>query len=166
VHGDFPVFKRADLPAEWQEEKPVLCIAGRTALDEAAGIMLAQLCDAHGLRARVEGPGALSTNNIFRLETDGVAIVCLSYLNATNPAQIRYAVRRIRRKLPKARVLVGLWNGSEAVEGIDIPRDGSGADLFAYTLRDATRLCIESVRLDIEARTAGLDARPVANPAL
>jgi predicted PurR-regulated permease PerM len=166
VYADLPVLERAELPVEWQGENPILCIAGRTALDEAAGIMLAQLCDAHGLRARVEGPGALSTNNIFRLETDGVAIVCLSYLNATNPAQIRYAVRRIRRKLPTARVLVGLWNGSDVVEGIGMLRDGSGADLFAYTLRDATRLCIESVRPDVGAHRAGLDARPVANPAL
>jgi hypothetical protein len=166
VYADLRVLERAELPVEWQGENPILCIAGRTALDEAAGIMLAQLCDAHGLRARVEGPGALSTNNIFRLETDGVAIVCLSYLNATNPAQIRYAVRRIRRKLSTARVLVGLWNGSDVVEGIGMLRDGSGADLFAYTLPDATRLCIESVRPDVGAHRAGLDARPVANLAL
>jgi hypothetical protein len=91
VYADLPVFERTELPAEWQGESPILCIAGRTALDEAAGIMLAQLCDAHGLHSRVEGPSALSTNNIFRLETSGVAIVCLLYLNATNPAQIRYA---------------------------------------------------------------------------
>src|ERR1700742_718988 len=110
-HSDLPVFALSELPANWRGEHPVLCIAGRTPLDEAAGVMLAQLCEAHGLRARVEGPGSLSTSNIFRLETDGVAMVCLSYLNA-NTAQIRYAVRRIRRKIPKARVLVGIWDDS------------------------------------------------------
>jgi len=165
VYADLPVFERTELPAEWQGENPILCIAGRTALDEAAGIMLAQLCDAHGLRARVEGPEALSTNNIFRLETDGVAMICLSYLNAKNPAQIRYAVRRIRRKIPKARVLVGLWNGMEAVEETERLLEVSGADMFAHTLREATRVCFESVRSDIEGRRVVLEARSVANPA-
>lgn len=158
VFADLPVFERSELPAEWQGENPVLCIAGRTVLDEAAGIMLAQLCDAHGLRARVEGPGALSTSNIFRLETEGVAIVCLSYLNAKNPAQIRYAVRRIRRKLPKARVLVGLYNDVEGVEEIEALRKASGADMFAHTLREATRVCFDSVRSDREERMVVPDA--------
>jgi predicted PurR-regulated permease PerM len=163
IYADLPVFERSQLPAEWQGQNPVLCIAGRTALDEAAGIMLAQLCDAHGLRARVEGPGALSTNNIFRLETEGVAIVCLSYLNATNLAHVRYAVRRIRRKIPKARVLVGLWNG--VVEETEALRETSGADMVAHTLREATRVCLESVRSDLAGRVVELDARPVSSPA-
>jgi predicted PurR-regulated permease PerM len=163
VYADLPVLARDQLPEEWQGESPILCIAGRTALDEAAGIMLAQLCDAHGLHARVEGPGTLSTSNIFRLETSGVAIVCLSYLNATNAAQIRYAVRRIRRKIPKARVLVGLWNGVEAEEATEALRQASGADMFAHSLRDATRLCVENVRSDLKGSVEELDAGPVAN---
>jgi hypothetical protein len=106
--------------------------------------MFAQLCNVHGLRTRVEGPEALSTNNIFRLETEGVALVCLSYLNASNPAQIRYAVRRLRRKLPKARIMVGLWSGVNDLERTNALRESVKADLFASTLREATRACIET----------------------
>jgi hypothetical protein len=36
--------------------------------------MLGQLTTAHGLTARVEGPEALSTTNVFQLETTGVMI--------------------------------------------------------------------------------------------
>jgi hypothetical protein len=39
VYADLPVFERTELPAEWQGESPILCIAGRTALDEAAGTL-------------------------------------------------------------------------------------------------------------------------------
>ena len=163
VHADLPVLARDELAAEWQGDTPILCIAGRTALDEAACIMFAQLCNAHGLPARVEGPGALSTNNIFRLEADGVAMVCLAYLNAANPGQLRYAVRRIRRKLPKARILVGLWNGAEATEGIEEMREGSGADLLARSLREATRLCLDSARPDPEPNRIELEIQPVAS---
>jgi hypothetical protein len=162
VHADLPVLQRDDISAEWQGQSPILCIAGRTALDEAAGIMFAQLCNAHGLNARVEGPGSLSTKNIFRLETDGIALVCLAYLNAANFGQMRYAVRRIRRKLPKARILVGLWNGAEAIEGIEALRGGSGADLFASSLREATRLCIESARTDPDANRTEPESQLIA----
>lgn len=144
VYADLPVLQRDKLPLEWRGDNPVLCIAGRTALDEAAGVMFAQLCTVHGLHARVKGPEALSTSNIFQLETAGVAIVCLSYLNAANPAQIRYAVRRLRRKLPSARIMVGLWTGVEADEKTAAILESSKADLLASTLREATRLSIES----------------------
>jgi hypothetical protein len=151
IHADLPILQRDQLPIEWQGDNPVLCIAGRTALDEAAGIMFAQLCNVHGLRTRVEGPEALSTSNIFRLESDGVVLVCLSYLNASNPAQIRYAVRRLRRKLPRARIMVGLWSGVDGTEKAEAARESSKADLFASTLREAIRVCIEATRPEPEA---------------
>jgi len=159
VHGDLPILQREELPLEWRSDNPVLCIAGRTPLDEAAAIMFAQLCNVHGLRTRVEGPEALSTNNIFRLEADGVALVCLAYLNATNPAQIRYAVRRLRRKLPRARIMVGLWTGIDSAESIATILESSKADTVASTLREAVRICIDSVRPYPEGLQEASDAR-------
>jgi predicted PurR-regulated permease PerM len=159
IRADLPILQRDELPIEWKGDSPILCIGGRTALDEAAAIMLAQLCNVHGLRARVEGPEALTTNNIFRLEAEGVALVCLSYLNASNPAQIRYAVRRLRRKLPRARIMVGLWNGLDSSERDAAVHESSKADMFASTLREATRVCIEAVRPDLKALGARPDAK-------
>jgi predicted PurR-regulated permease PerM len=152
VYEDLPVLNKPDLDAAWQGEHPILCIAGRTPLDEAAAIMFAQLCNAHGLAARVEGADALSTANIFRLETIGVAMVCLSYLDSANPAHMRYAVRRLRRKLPNARIMLGCWVD-------DIDRAGSleeatKADLIAVSLRDATRMCVDAARSSRAASVA------------
>ncbi|MFK4530446.1 putative PurR-regulated permease PerM [Bradyrhizobium japonicum] len=149
IYPDLPILKRSDLPVEWQGDYPVLCIAGRTALDEAAGIMFAQLCNVHGLQTRIEGPDALSTSNIFRLQTEGVSMVCLSYLNASNPAQVRYAVRRLRRKLPHASILVGLWSGTGDSQRAVSVKESSKADVLASTLREATRVCIEAARPDL-----------------
>jgi predicted PurR-regulated permease PerM len=151
IYVDLPILQKDELTGEWKGDNPILCIAGRTMLDESAAIMLAQLCNAHGLRTRVEGPGALSTNNIFRLETEGVVLVCLSYLSATNPAQIRYAVRRLRRKLPGARIMVGLWDGIDGAENGAAVQESAKADRFASTLREATRICIESAVSDRDA---------------
>src|ERR1700676_3834236 len=102
ISSNLPVVQKADLPLHWQGESPVLCMAGRTSLDEAAAVLFAQISNAHGLAARGQPADALSTKNIGRLETVGVAIVCLSYLDASSPAHSRYSVRRLRRKLPKA----------------------------------------------------------------
>jgi hypothetical protein len=145
VSADLPILRKEELPVEWQGDSPVLCVAGRTALDEAAAIMFAQLCNVHGLRARVEGPESLSTNNIFRLESEGVVLVCISYLNAANPAQIRYAVRRLRRKFPRARIMVGLWSGMNTGQRNETIMENSKPDMLALTLREATRLSIEAV---------------------
>ena len=87
-----------NLPPEWLGEHPVLCMAGRSLIDEAAAIMLAQLSTAHGLAARVEGAEALSTTNVLQLETTGVAIVCLVYLNSNGSAHMRYELNIDRPK--------------------------------------------------------------------
>jgi predicted PurR-regulated permease PerM len=149
TYPDIPVLNKSDLAPEWGGERPVLCIAGRTQLDEAAAIMFAQLCNVHGLAARVEGPEALSTANIFRLETSGVALVCLSYLGVTNPAHMRYAVRRLRRKLPLARIMVGCW--VEDTAAAEQFQETAKADFVAPSLREATRICVALARATPDA---------------
>lgn len=142
AYGDLPVLEKADLASEWRGDLPVLCIAGRTPLDEAAAIMVAQLCKLHGLPARVEAAEALGTSNIFRLESRGVALVCLSYLDASNAAHIRYAVRRVRRKLPSAVIMVGCWALERDDARLKALQEATKADLVCSSFRDATRNCV------------------------
>jgi predicted PurR-regulated permease PerM len=136
-----PVLKRADLAPQWQGDKPVLCVAGRGPLDEAAATMLAQLLEKHGLGARIEGADAVAISNIFRLDTAGIGMVCLSYLDAGSPARMRYAIRRMRRKLPEAQVLLGCWMAD--IDKATL-REMTKADDIATTLREAVRLCLEA----------------------
>src|ERR1700730_12239880 len=72
---DLRVLGKGELPPDWQGEYPVLCVAGRSLIDEAAAIMLGHLSTSHGLASRVEAAEALSTTNVFRLDTTGGAIV-------------------------------------------------------------------------------------------
>jgi predicted PurR-regulated permease PerM len=144
LYENLPILSKEDLPAEWQGEHPVLCVAGRSLIDEAAAIMLGQLATAHGLPARVEGAEVLSTTNIFRLETTGVAAVCLVYLDANGPAHMRYAVRRLRRKLPRATIILVCWMKETDRAALQQLRDGAKADLVATSLGEAVQLCIEA----------------------
>jgi predicted PurR-regulated permease PerM len=137
------VVKREGLGPEWRTDAPVLCVAGRTPLDQAAAAMLAQLLGKHGLGARVEGADAVATMNILRLETSGVALVCLSYLDAGSLAHMRYTIRRMRRRLPAAQVLLACWKAD--VDPATL-RDSTQADAVATTLPEAARFCLEAAR--------------------
>jgi predicted PurR-regulated permease PerM len=143
-YEDLPVLNKDELPPEWRGKHPVLCVAGRSLIDEAAAIMLGQLSTAHGLAARVEGAEALSTTNVFRLDTTGVAIVCLVYLDQSGPAHMRYAVRRLRRKLPKAAIILGCWMKDVDPAALEQMRDAAKADLAASSLGEAVKFCIEA----------------------
>jgi hypothetical protein len=119
----------------------VLSLAGRSPLDEAAAVLFAQLSNAHGLAARVESADALSPANIARLGTAGVAIVCLSYLDASSPAHMRYSVRRLRRQLPEATILLGCWTEELGAETLEELRVTAKADTAAKSLSEAMMIC-------------------------
>jgi predicted PurR-regulated permease PerM len=161
-YENLPVLGKEDLPAEWQGEYPVLCVAGRSLIDEAAAIMLGQLSTAHGLPARVEAAEVLSTTNIFRLETTGVTIICLVYLDAGGPAHMRYAVRRLRRKLPKAAIVLVCPAPETDRAALQQLRDGAKADLVAASLGEAVQLCIEATGREHTSLPA-LKDNPVAS---
>jgi predicted PurR-regulated permease PerM len=141
ISSNLPVVQKADLPLSWQGECPVLCLAGRTQLDEAAAVLFAQLANAHGLAARVESADALSTANIAKLEMNGVAIVCLSYLDASSPAHMRYSVRRLRRKFPTTTIMLGCWAEHLDKEALEELREAAKADTAAGSLREAMMIC-------------------------
>ena len=137
------VVKREALGPEWRTDAPVLCVAGRSPLDQAAAAMIAQLLGKHGLGARVEGADAVATMNILRLETSGVALVCLSYLDASSLAHMRYTIRRLRRRLPAAQILLACWKADADAATL---RDATTADAVATTLPEAARFCLEAAR--------------------
>jgi predicted PurR-regulated permease PerM len=162
AHENLPIASKDRLPPDWLGEHPVLCMAGRSLIDEAAAIMLAQLSTAHGLAARVEEAEALSTTNVFRLETSGVAIVCLVYLDSSGPAHMRYSVRRLRRKLPKAVIILGCWVKDSDPAALETLRDNAKADLVAASLGEAVRLCIEAAGVTDQFQPASKQEKSTA----
>jgi predicted PurR-regulated permease PerM len=95
-----------DLPQVWRADRAVLCIPGSGLIDEAAAIVLTRLITSKGIGAHAEPAQALSISRVFSLDTKDVVAVCLCYVEFVTPAQIRYALRRLRRKAPQARLIV------------------------------------------------------------
>ena len=155
-----PAAPKEDAPAsremapDWRSAEPVLCVAGKGPLDEAAAAMLAQLLGKHRLGARVAPYGAASRQGIDKLDVDGVAMVCVSYLEISgSPSGLHYLVRRLRQRLPKAKILVGLWPADgDAVED-DRIRHVVAADVYASNLKDAVEACVSAAHHDAPTDT-------------
>src|SRR3954451_22366865 len=73
AHADISV---GEFGPAWRTKTPVLCLAGKGPLDEAASAILAQLLGKHGLGARVLSYHAASREGIGSLDPEGVAMVC------------------------------------------------------------------------------------------
>jgi predicted PurR-regulated permease PerM len=141
------------LPPAWRGPAPVLCIAGRGPLDEAAAAMLSQLLVKNGLKARVLRHEAASRLRIASLDPEGVAMVCICYLEVGGtPSHLRYMLRRLRQRLPAARLLVGLWPKEQAILTDDRLRAAVGADVYTSSLREAVEACLEAARAEAEAQ--------------
>ncbi|HEY1413618.1 MAG TPA: AI-2E family transporter [Rhodopila sp.] len=139
------------LPPAWRGAAPVVCIAGRGPLDEAAASMLAQLLHKSGLTARVLPHEAASRPRIGALEGEGVAMVCLCYLEiGGTPSHLRYLLRRLRQRLPRAKLLVGLWPAEQAILTDDRLRAAVGTDVYTSSLREAVEACLEAARTEIQ----------------
>ncbi len=122
--------------------------------------MLAQLLRKHGLGARALPHEAASRAGIRELDVDGVAMVCVSYLDiAGNPAHLRYLLKRLRPKLPGAPLLVGLWPAEEAVLKDASLRAEIGAAYCVASLREAVEACLQAARERVGAETAEAGAR-------
>ena len=121
----------------WKDGQVVLCIAGRGSLDEAVAAMLAQLLQKHGIGARTAPNRDVSAANIALFDVDGVQMACLSFLEAGGLTNARYLVRRLRRRLPNVKILLGLWTLSdEQAKSRDALRE-TGADTIVTSLGQA-----------------------------
>jgi predicted PurR-regulated permease PerM len=132
-------------PAAWKANG-VLCIAGRGALDEAAARMLAQLVERRGLSARVVPSQAVSAGNISRFNAGGARMVCLSYLEPGGFTGARNLVRRLRRNLPDAQVMLGLWTLDDAGAARRNAAAEAEVDMVVTSLKDAVVGIVETAR--------------------
>jgi predicted PurR-regulated permease PerM len=139
-----PVEQRAP---KWQGDTPVLCIAGRGPLDEAASTILAQLLRKHGLGARVASYETVSRGRIRDLDLSGVAMICISYLDISgSPAHLRYLLERLHQRAPGIPILVGLWPvGEKVLTDAALGRE-LGADIYVSSLRDGVEACLRTVQ--------------------
>ena len=156
-----PVVDRAELAPGWVEE-PILCIGGRSVLDEAAAAMLAEVLNKRGLGAKALPHETLSAGHIASLEGTEAKLVCLSYLGlGTGAAHIRYLVRRLRRILPKGTlILVAYWSEEADAKAAKEKLAAAEADAYATSLSEAVEICVKAAKGELKSEEAVEEPTP------
>ena len=139
------VLPTADIDAAWRLDRSVLCVAGRTPLDEAAAYLLADLLKRQGIGAHVEPADILTAHETMRLSPGGeTKLVILSFLDADlRLAQARFAVRRLRRRLPGVPVAAAFWMAEEDETRTTGLCSDVRCDVCVSSLPQAIKLCLE-----------------------
>ena len=112
AHGDNEEPPMPPPPESWRG-RPVLVVAGRGALDEAAGILVVDMLAKYGLGARLISADQASAAQIGELDSEGVRLVCVSYLEPGTFKNARYQVRRLRKTVPGVPVIALFWGLSD-----------------------------------------------------
>ncbi|MBC8129645.1 MAG: AI-2E family transporter [Rhizobiaceae bacterium] len=137
--------KRLEPAPEWQG-LPVLCAGGRGNIDDAAAAMLAQSFTQCGIGARTVYFDALDAKHYAELDLSGVAVICLSFMNANSIAHARFLVRRLRRRTDVP-ILVGFWSMAEEDADRRNLVGSTHAELSATSLRSAIEQVKAMVRM-------------------
>ena len=96
----------------------------------------------------------VSVANLFRLDVTGVQMACLSYLEPSSFTNARYLVRRLRRRLPQAKIVDGFWTLTpQEVEQRDALA-ATRADCVVTSLRQAVEQVVNAAK---EAPSADLE---------
>ena len=64
------------------------------------------------------------------------ALVCLSLISTGSPVRARYLVRRVRRRAPRANVIVGFWGSRTELPAKEVTL-ATTADFVTFSLCDA-----------------------------
>jgi predicted PurR-regulated permease PerM len=120
---------------------PVICLATRTALDEAAAHLLSQLLTKHGVTAEVVGRASTSQLNGGGLPAAGT-VVCLSYFGTDNPFHVRFLIRRLKRQSPNMQIVAGFWMLGDDPAKVAAWQNSAGADFATASLKRAVDLCL------------------------
>ena len=134
--SDFPVLAR--LKDKFRDGAGVVCIAARSQLDEAAALMLSHILGKHGLPAKALPPTTLLTAGLAELAKIDPALICLCSIGPQSAAHMKYAVRRLRRRLPTAPLVIGLLSQTSDALSDSLSR----ADAVETSLRGICGACL------------------------
>jgi predicted PurR-regulated permease PerM len=152
----------ATLPESWTRDGSVLCIPGNGPLDHALALIVASLVERRGPAARAEKADALSMSRIFSLDTENTQLICVCYVEDVTPAQLRYALRRLRRKAPNARFVISLLGETDNVREAEVLADYANVRFARQSLQETVEAIVTIAREDVAPAERDKDALPAS----
>ena len=124
----------------------IVCVAGRNELDEAAALLLVNVLrlERHIDIGAPLSADALSADTAYLPYFKDASVVCLSLISTSSPARARSLVRRIRRRAPRAHILVGFWGSRTREVASEEMARAISVQAVAFSLHDAVAM-IESM---------------------
>ena len=105
-------------------------------------MMLTQILGKHSLKTEVVKPQAVSRSQIDQLHCADAAVICICYIDAgDSTSQLRYLIRRLRQRVPTARLLVAIWPSDHPVRVQKERQESLGADFYVSSVRAAVDVC-------------------------
>lgn len=92
----------------------VACIGGKWEIDSAACEMLVHALGLSEIAAVDHPSGTVTARYLDELELENIEVVCLSYFSRDAEASIRTFCRRLRHRWPDLKIVLALWNASDA----------------------------------------------------
>lgn len=120
----------------------VLCLPAGDDADRVACDLLGRLLTARGVEVEVGNPTAMSGEAAERVEGEQDRVVCVASIPPLAAPRVRYLLKRVRGRAPRAKILAAVWepSGAREVTVDDLTR--AGADRVAFTLPSA----VEGIR--------------------
>lgn len=100
----------AEIPEAWREEGAITCVAGQSALDELAAIILVQLLRHRGFNPKLMSMADISSAQMQGAKINGAKLVCVSIIDIEHRGPyLKFLVRRLRRIFPSVSLLGAFW---------------------------------------------------------
>ncbi len=140
----------------WRHDNAILCIAGRTPLDETAAMAFAQLVGKCGIGARVIGGERIRHGALSPEDVEGVRLICLSALDVRErSSHARFLVRRLRRSVPGALLLGCFWKLDPDASRDRAILDSIPVDAKAHTLHEAVSFALRAAATPADEERTG-----------
>jgi hypothetical protein len=140
----------------WRNENAILCVASRTALDETAAMVFAQLVSKCGLSVKVVDVDHLRHGALSPDDVDGIRLICISALHVREKsAHARFLVRRLKRSAPNALLLGCFWKLDPEDRQDKAILDSIPVDARANTLREAVTFTLKAASTPSDEETTG-----------
>ncbi|MCJ2047500.1 AI-2E family transporter [Methylobacterium sp. J-078] len=135
------------VPEAWRTTGTVLCVAGRSFVDESACAILAQLLAKRGIGARVVPFADVARARIGDFDPGPAKLVCIVSMAINGePTHLRRLAERLRRKLPGTCFVLGLWQADDADLDEATRHRAVDADIHVSSLRAAVEAVVATAQ--------------------
>src|SRR6516225_978184 len=143
-------------PPVLREATGIVCVAGRNELDEAAASLLVHLLRAeHSLDIAEALPAEALISDRYQSALERASVICLSLISTTSPVRSRFLVRRLYRRAPSAKIVVGFWRMDPAELTARVAAIAQPNTAAVTSLREAIISLQSDLSTDGEAAAGG-----------